>query len=106
MADAEAQKKGKAAGSLRDTPDGSLRVCFALSWPPYRRSGRLQTGSSSSQQPSSHEEQVSEREQREQPRPGLGKAAIARLHVTDWRLSPRKGCSTLARTIAMKRGTP
>ena len=55
----------------------------ALFEPPERQMWQLRTDSSSCQQPSSHQEQVAKRKQREQMRPVLCQTAIPRFHMTE-----------------------
>ena len=54
---------------------------FGGPWPPDGRSGGFRADASPCHQLSSHQEQVAEREQREELSPVLGQPAIAGLHV-------------------------
>ncbi len=68
-----------------------MRPDFGVSGRPQGRSAGFRTDSSSRHQLPSHQEQVAEREQREELGAVLGEAAVAGLYVTELALDDAEG---------------
>ena len=78
---------------MRSGVPGADFVAFG---PPFPRYGSFRADSCSYHQPSSHQEQVAEREQREELGAVLGQPTIAGLHVTELALDHAERVVNLA----------